>query len=474
MFRRPAPVVQQRTIRARYDSAQTNDDNRRHWGNTDSLSAAAANSLDVRQRLRNRSRYEFSNNGYAEGLILTLANDLVGTGPTLQVITEDTVFNRQLEAAFSEWAEAVGLAEKLHTLKQAKSRDGEGFGLFTTNPLLPTSVQLDLRLIECDQVTDPAGTPLHSTAGLDGIEYDSVGNPVAYTILDEHPGDLLRVLPFSYKRYPARLVVHWFRCDRPGQVRGIPEITSSLPLFAQLRRYTLATLTAAETAALFAALLETEASPDAETVEPTPFETLEIERGMMTALPVGTKMSQLKAEHPTTQYQEFKRELLKEIGRPVNAPFNVVAGDSSPYNYSSARLDHLLYRGAIRVERNHCRRAVLERVFRAWLDEAVMIPGLLPALPDGISFDRLPHTWYWPGFEAIDPQKEAAADTERLANGTTTLAELLAEYGQDWEMFLRQRARELDLMRDLGITPPATASPTPQQQPQEEEANAST
>ena len=37
--------------------------------------------------------------------------------------------------------------------------------------------------------------------------------------------------------------------DRPGQARGIPDITPALPLFAQLRRFTLAVLAAAETAA---------------------------------------------------------------------------------------------------------------------------------------------------------------------------------------------------------------------------------
>lgn len=456
-----------RRVRARYDAAQTTADNRRHWANADGLSARAANSLEVRKKLRERSRYEFDNNGYCQGLVLTLANDLVGTGPRLVLLTEDAAVNRQVELAFAAWWEAAGLTEKLHTLMQAKTRDGEAVGLLVTNPELASPVQLDLREIECDQLTAPyvQGWNNPGLAATDGVELDRAGNPIAYHILREHPGDLLRVVPLEYDRVPARSVIHWFRKDRPGQARGVPELTASLPLFAQLRRYTLATLTAAETAADFAALLESQLPPDGETSEPNPFETLEIERGMMTTLPAGAKMSQLKAEQPTTTYPQFKSELLKEIGRPVNAPFNVVAGDSSPYNYSSARLDHLLYRGAIRVERDHCRRNVLERLYRAWLDEAVMVEGLLPA---GITAET-PHAWYWPGFESIDPLKEANADTARLANGTTTLAELLAEYGQDYEAFIRQRARELDLMRELGITPPAApAADTnqPQEQPQ--------
>ena len=70
-----------RFIRAKFDAAITNADNVRHWANADGLSADAAASPDVRRTLRNRSRYEVANNSYARGVVLTLANDCVGTGP---------------------------------------------------------------------------------------------------------------------------------------------------------------------------------------------------------------------------------------------------------------------------------------------------------------------------------------------------------------------------------------------------------
>ena len=47
-FRVSLPIVGANAVlRARYDAAQTTDENRRHWANADALSAAAANSLDV-------------------------------------------------------------------------------------------------------------------------------------------------------------------------------------------------------------------------------------------------------------------------------------------------------------------------------------------------------------------------------------------------------------------------------------------
>lgn len=118
-----------RFLRGKYDSALTSDNNRRHWANADGLSANAANSPEVRRILRNRARYEVANNSYARGIVLTLANDIVGTGPRLQLLTEDAEANRQIERAFNQWAKAVGLAEKLRTLRMAQTQDGEAFAV---------------------------------------------------------------------------------------------------------------------------------------------------------------------------------------------------------------------------------------------------------------------------------------------------------------------------------------------------------
>ncbi len=51
-----------------------------------------------------------------------------------------------------------------------------------------------------------------------------------------------------------------------------------------------------------------------------------------------------------------------------------------------------------------------------------------------------------------DPAKEANAQATRLANNTTTLAYEYARQGKDWEAELRQRAKERQLMRELGLT----------------------
>ena len=436
-------------VRARYDAAATTAENRRHWANADDLSANAANSLQVRRILRSRARYEVANNSYARGIVLTLANDTIGTGPRLQVLTEDAEANRVIEQEFARWAEAVCLAEKLRTMRMARAQDGEAFCLLTANPGLDSRVKLDLRLIEADQVTTPQQTS--AANAVDGIVFDDVGNPIEYHVLKRHPGDGSSSLSVSFERVPASLMIHYYRADRPGQSRGIPEITPAIPLFAQLRRYTLAVLAAAETAADFAAVLFTDAPPNGEAQDIEPMDVVELERRMATVLPGGWKLGQVHAEQPATTYSEFKREILNEIARCLNMPFNIAAGNSSGYNYASGRLDHQTYYQSIRVEQAQLGLVVLDRILRAWLDEASLIGDLLPGWLRNSNVRDLLHQWFWDGREHVDPSKEAVAQSMRLQNHTTTLAYEYARQGRDWEAELRQRAKEVALLNELGL-----------------------
>ena len=147
------------------------------------------------------------------------------------------------------------------------------------NPKLPTPVQLDLRLYEADQVMTPFPFPLNPLS-VDGIVFDRDFNPVEYHLLRAHPGDDLKWgYGFEFDAIPADLVIHWFRRDRPQQYRGIPDITSALPLFAQLRRYTLAVLAAAETAATLRRSCTRRCRPTARRIRPSRSSTLISKKG---------------------------------------------------------------------------------------------------------------------------------------------------------------------------------------------------
>jgi lambda family phage portal protein len=434
-------------LQARYDAAQTTAENIKHWAMADALSADSAATAEVRKKLRERSRYEVANNSYAKGIVLTLANDCIGTGPRLQLLTNNAGMNRRVETAFSEWSKAISLPEKLRTMRMAKSTDGEVFAVLTDNPGIDSPVMLDVQLIEAERVASPVMSLLPTTSEVDGIHLDAWGNPHLYTILRQHPGDLAS-WNLQYDHVPAAAVVHWFRTDRPGQHRGIPEITPALPLFAQLRRYTLAVIAAAETAADFAAVLFTDSPANGEAQPLDPMDVVELEKRMATVLPDGWRLGQIEAQQPATGYAEFKREILNEIARCLNLPYNIAACNSSGYNYASGRLDHQTYYKSIRVEQAHLAEAVLDRIFTAWINEA-MLTRELSLLR---TMRNVPHQWFFDGTEHVDPAKEANAQATRLTSNTTTLAAEYARQGKDWEVELRQRAKEKKLMIELELT----------------------
>lgn len=439
-----APTAVRRGARSRYayDAAQTHAGNQKHWAEADSLSAQASLTPFVRKTLRSRSRYEVANNPYARGIVDTLASDTVMSGPRLQLLTDNRAEAREVERGFARWAREVRLAEKLRTAWMAEIQDGESFMMLGNNPKLRNGVQLDIRNVECDQIADPSFNPDNDS---DGVVYDPWGNPRAYMLLRAHPGDADGGPAITADEIPADQMIHCFRCRRPGQKRGLPELTPALPLFAILRRYTLAVLTSAEIAADMAGILYTDAPADENGYDVDPLDTFEVVRGMFTSMPAGWKINQLKAEQPTTVYPEFKNAVLNEIARCLAMPFNIAAGNSSGYNYASGRLDHQVYQRAITVSRHQFGITALDHIFREWLKEASLVTGLLPQRFRTINADLTPHEWHWDGFKHADPDKESRGDERNLKTGRLTIPAMHSEAGNDWEEAQESQAKALGL-----------------------------
>lgn len=448
LFFKKKPTKQPVIVHARFDAASSTADNIRHWGAAEYLSADAEARPEIRRVLRIRSRYEEANNSYAKGIVLTLANDTIGTGPRLQMLTDDEELNSRIEGDFAKWCDLIHLPEKLRTMRMARCRDGETFAILAQNPKLKDSpVTLDVRPIEADRVCDD--TRLSDQNYIDGIKFDEYGNPVSYRVLNSHPGsdgsdDLADFNKF--KVIPAEYMIHSFRQDRPGLHRGIPELTPALPLFAQLRRYTLAVLASAEAAADFSGILYTDTPAGGEADSIDALDPIQLQRNMLLTMPNGWKMSQLDAKQPTSTYAEFKAQILNEIARCLNIPYNIAACNSSGYNYASGRLDHQTYYKSIRVDQRFIGSTILDKILGLWLREYSLSTGV------AVDADAF-HAWFWDGMEHVDPLKEANATAVRLQNHTTTYAAEFAKQGLDWEDAFDQAAKEKARMLELGIAP---------------------
>ena len=429
-----------RQQRAKYDAAGDSDEYKNYWANSDRLDSDSANSRAVREKLVSRSRYEVGNNGYADGIAQTYATDLIGKGPTLRMQTASEGFNRMVENAWNQWCKAVKFRRKLWCMAHAKHQDGEGFAVIRRNKGLKNAVKLDLVLHETEQVQTPL-LPYDKPGEIDGIKFDSFGNPVSYDVLNYHPGSNHTAHNYlsTPESVPAKFMLHWFKMRRPGQHRAVPEMASTLNLGASARRWREAVVAAAENIADLSLFIKTQFQPD-EMDSVSPMSVLEIQKRMMTALPAGYDAFQPKAEQPTATHGEFNKSLISEQARPRSMPLNKAACDSSSYNYASGRLDHQTYYGSLDVDREDCNDSVLEPLFETWFEFAVLAYGWLGGDPSVLDLTLLAHVWDWPKHQVADIQSEAMANDTRLKNGSTSLTSTFSESGMDYEDELMKTA----------------------------------
>lgn len=431
-------------IQAKFDIAQTTSENRRHWANADSLSARAAISPAVRRVVRMRSRYEADNNSWYAGILRTVVNHIVGNGPRLQLLTESPETNARIEKAWRRWAAKIDLADMLRTMVEAYWRDGEVF-VMRSERRQNYPLTLDLRTFEADQVSTPwYGTDWSDPYTDDGIRFDPSTNEISIYVFEHHPGSSTPVNTLSGSWYSASEVLHLFRAERPGQTRGIPRVTPALQTLPIMRRQELATLYSAETAANFAVYLKSNSPALDPTQSPADFAEIEITRNMLTTLPAGWEIAQVEPKQPGPLYEMFQQQALQSFCRCTNMPYTLAAGTGKDANFSSFKGDMKnVWEPEVQVEQSRIEWAIIEPVFRWFLESAIYVPGLLEGLP---AFTDIDHRWHWPPLPELDAIDSANAAAIRLSTGQSTPTDEHARRGKDWTT---EAARAAE---DFGVT----------------------
>lgn len=430
-------------IEAKYDAASSSSEFSNYWANADALDADSANSKAVRQTLVRRSRYEVANNGYVDGIVQTLATDIISTGPSLRLRTANKAFNQAVETVWASWAKAIQLRRKLWCMAHAKIQDGESFGVLRTNTKVRHPVKLDLALVECDQVSSRFGD-LMSPGRIDGVAFDEWGNVDYYELMKFHPGGkFLQSYGSDPEKIDARYMCHWYMLRRPGQHRGVPEFRSTLQVGAASRRWREATIAAAETAADISVWLKTTLTADGEADPVRPMETMEFQKRMAVAAPMGWEPTQMKSEHPNATYEAFNRAQIAELGRPKGMPYNKAACDNTGNSFSGGKLDQLTYYAQLDIEREDCSDTVMEKVFAEFWRESVLTYGW------NADVDNPPlHTWDYPQHPVADEVSSSQANDIKLKNGSLTLSALYSMHGEDFEDELSQMAEDYGVSED--------------------------
>ena len=430
---------------------------------------------DIRERSRDLNR----NDAHASGITGTMTVNVVGSGirPQSRIdkeilgVTEEgaNTFQKQAEKCFKRWIPYADAGERMdfYEIQSLIDRQILENGEAIIIPLMidndkrpyPTALQV----IESDRLDTPPERRGDKSIR-SGVRIGEKGEPLSYFIRKTHPGD------YRYSKgedrdfveikarndYGRKNVFHLYHVLRAGQTRGVPFFAPVLSYFKDLSEYAEAELIAARIAACFSLFITSEGSADISLNSGidrnSSGQLIEgLEPGMIKHLLPGEDITSFNPQRPGATFEPFVERILKAISAALGLPYELVAKDFSKTNYSSARAALLEARRYFKMRQEWLARKLCQPVWEMVLEEAYLKRELKAETFLNMKEYWTQSSWIAPGWEWVDPLKEAQAAEVGLKNGIITYSDLYASEGKDWEESLEQRKREQTKIKELGL-----------------------
>jgi lambda family phage portal protein len=435
--------------------------------------------------LRDRSRAAVRNDGFAKHAIDELVSNIVGTGIQPLSQAEDPTFRQGITKLWTQWTDQADASGRLSweglqaQICRAWKEGGEVFALlrerFDSDGLV---VPLQVEVVEPEMCPHTysyfAGNNRRIRAG---IEFNRIGRRTGYWFHPSRP-EFDDWDTSTLKFWPADRVIHVYTPDRPGQLRGVPQLVRAVIKFLELDKFDDATLLRQQLANLFVAFLTRqpgvsgtdfhpltgEAIDDARGEKPV----LKMEPGIFQELEPGEEVAFSEPPDVGSTYPEFMRQQLLGAAVAAGVPYEVLSGDMSKINDRTVRVVLHGFRRRIEAEQHNILGFQLCRqVWNAFVWE-VAITGKLP-VPDAFFDDPTPWnavTWQPQRFPYIHPVQDVQAKVEEIRSGLTSRSAAVREMGEDAEEIDAQqaadndRADRLKLSYDSDARRPKNAAPT--------------
>jgi len=442
---------------------------------SDWMSTRASADEEIRNslsKLRDRSREMVRNNPYAKQAKRTTQVNVVGSGIKLQSQVQQVrgrkpseAINRLIEEKWHLWTRAqycdVAGRHSFHMMEWlatgALPESGEALFRIIRRPFGGSRVPLALEMIESDVLDEEYQGP--TLAKLNewrmGVEINEWGRPVRYAFLTRHPGDYwFQNAPQKGDKHvflPAADVIHLFIPERPQQHRGVPWFHSVMADAHQLQGYEEAAVIRARAgASVMGFVTSPEGELEGDDVE-ADRRISEFEPGMWKYLEPGQNVEVPNISSPDQQYEMFVKNKVRRFASGFGCSYETLSRDFSETNYSSSRLSLLEDREHWKVIQSYLIENFHNRVFREWLDLAVLA-GELPfddydSRPERYDTPR----WMARGWDWVDPLKEAKAYRQMEQAGYMTKAQIVAKLGGDFFDNLTEFSREQQAAEALNV-----------------------
>lgn len=424
--------------------------------------------------LRNRTRQLVRDNEYVKNAVREVQNNVVGQGIGFQSQVRmqrgnqlNELMNDSIESAWEHWKKAdscdvsgkLCFAEFERLIMSEIVTSGEVLIRIVKQKFGKSKIPFALELIDADYLDETYNLLNKGTNDVRmGVEVDKWGRPVAYHLRNRHPYDSYFASKLDYGeeqrriRVPAEEIIHLFVPDRPRQTRGISWFAAALMNLKQMAGYMEASVVAARSAACLMGFIETpegELTGDGLIGEDR---VTDFEAGVIKKLNAGEKINVPQLNKPSGEFEPFMRLMLRGVASSMGMSYEAISKDYSQSNYSSSRMALLPERDNWRIIQQWLIGAFHEKVFDQWLEMAVLTGELdLPRYELQPEFYCDSIRWLPRGWQFIDPMKDAEAAKMQIRSGLSTVADVLAQQGKDYEELLTQRQREVDLMESMDL-----------------------
>jgi lambda family phage portal protein len=304
------------------------------------------------------------------------------------------------------------------------------------------TVPLQVQVLEGDYLdhgkteTTPAGGWITQ-----GVEFDRLGRRVAYWLYPEHPGDPTGRMSATSKRYPSADFLHIYRIDRPGQVRGVPWGAGAMLRLRMLDDYQDAQLERQRLAACYTAFVGDVEAPMA-TDDAT--ELLDkLEPGAIEILPPGKTISFASPPQPEND-KEFMLAVLRAAAADYGIPYEVLTGDLSEVNFSSARMGWNEFSRNLDAWRWQMLSPQFLEPLASWYLDAERIAGYAAAEDDR-------PLWTAPARTMVDITREGPAIRDMCRAGLLSIPEAIRQQGYDPLTLAEEQAEFLSVLDRLGL-----------------------
>lgn len=398
--------------------------------------------------IRARARHLVANNPYAARAVKTLVSAIVGTGIKPQSTIESPDLRALFNRRFERWTDSADSQAQgdfyalLSSTVEAMIIDGEAIVLKERDD---TTGALRLRQIPAEQLDASVTRELpDGSRVVAGVEIDRRGRPIAYHILPDAPD-----LPFASALTPVRIeaseVIHLFRRQFAGQVRGISWFAPVILRLAELDKTEDAQIVRQQIGAMMTGfIVDPEGGAGGFTGE-VEGDALQggLEPGTLKVLRHGQDVRFSDPPNIGDEANAFMVMQLRAIAAGLGVTYEQLTGDYSNTNYSSARASLIEFRRLVEGIQHHTVIFQLCRpVWRRWATLEILSGRL-----DAPGFEADPEQyltprWITPGWQWVDPAKEIGAQREAVEAGFMSRREVVAGRGLDIEALDADRAED--------------------------------